>query len=387
MRGRRPNNSGKRAFARIHGHRLADRAAHTDHRDRSLTRLAPSGTTSTLPSDARRPASVAVLVGLLGLLLLLLIVAALCSGRYLLSPVEVVQALTSAVTGSPPPDPAAFNVVVNLRLPRIWAAVLIGAALTLAGASYQSIFRNPLAAPDLLGVTHGACVGASIGIILGLGTAWVQSLAFVVGIGALALVAWIPRLIRRTSSVTLVLAGIIVGGLMQAIIGLLKYVADPETQLADIVFWQLGSLAKVTAASVTAMAPLILLPAAVLLALRWRLNLLALDDAESAALGVNIRLERGIVVLCATLLTAAAVSLSGSIGWVGLVVPHAARILSGSDNARSLPVAALLGAAFMLVIDTLARSLSPGEIPLGILTGLIGTPVFVIILARRGAES
>lgn len=352
-----------------------------------MTRLAPSGTTSTLPSDARRPASVAVLVGLLGLLLLLLIVAALCSGRYLLSPVEVAQALTSAVTGSPPPDPAAFNVVVNLRLPRICAALLIGAALTLAGASYQSIFRNPLAAPDLLGVTHGACVGASIGIILGLGTAWVQSLAFVVGIGALALVAWIPRLIRRTSSVTLVLAGIIVGGLMQAIIGLLKYVADPETQLADIVFWQLGSLAKVTAASVTAMAPLILLPAAVLLALRWRLNLLALDDAESAALGVNIRLERGIVVLCATLLTAAAVSLSGSIGWVGLVVPHAARILSGSDNARSLPVAALLGAAFMLVIDTLARSLSPGEIPLGILTGLIGTPVFVIILARRGAES
>lgn len=277
--------------------------------------------------------------------------------------------------------------VLNLRLPRICAAVLIGAALTLAGASYQGIFRNRLAAPDLLGVTHGACVGASVAIVLGLGTVWVQSLAFAAGIGALALVAWIPRLIRRSSSVTLVLAGIIVGGLMQAVIGLLKYVADPETQLADIVFWQLGSLAKVSAASVTAMAPLIVVPAVVLLALRWRLNLLTLESAESTALGVNIRLERGVVVLCATLLTAASVSLSGSIGWVGLVVPHAARILAGGDNARSLPVAALLGGIFMLMIDTLARSLSPGEIPLGILTGLIGTPVFVLILARRGADS
>ncbi len=334
-----------------------------------------------------RTTPLSALVGLLTALLLVTLLLALCAGRYLISPAEVAQALASAVTGAPPSDPSVSNVVLNLRLPRICAAVLIGAALTLAGASYQSIFRNPLAAPDLLGVTHGACVGASIAIILGLGTVWVQSLAFVVGFGALALVAWIPRLIRRSSSVTLVLAGIIVGGLMQAIIGLLKYVADPETQLADIVFWQLGSLAKVTAASVTAMAPLIVIPAVVLMALRWRLNLLTLDDAESVALGVNIRLERGLVVVCATLLTAAAVSLSGSIGWVGLVVPHAARILAGSDNARSLPVAALLGGIFLLVIDTLARTLSPGEIPLGILTGLIGTPVFVLILARRGADS
>lgn len=347
-----------------------------------------SALTGRRPSTpSRQPVPLSALVGLLSALLLVTVVLALCAGRCLISPAEVAQALASAVTGASPAEPSVSNVVINLRLPRICAAVLIGAALTLAGASYQSIFRNPLAAPDLLGVTHGACVGASIAIVLGLGTIWVQSLAFVVGFGALALVAWIPRLIRRSSSVTLVLAGIIVGGLMQAIIGLLKYVADPETQLADIVFWQLGSLAKVTAASVTAMAPLIVIPAVVLLALRWRLNLLTLDDAESTALGVNIRVERGLVVVCATLLTAAAVSLSGSIGWVGLVVPHAARILAGSDNARSLPVAALLGAIFLLVIDTLARTLSPGEIPLGILTGLIGTPVFVLILARRGAES
>lgn len=346
-----------------------------------------SGTASAAPPETRRPAPLAVLMGALTVLLLVTVLLALCSGRYLLSPADVVQALAGAITGAPPADSTASNVVLNLRLPRILAAMLIGAALTLAGATYQSIFRNPLAAPDLLGVTHGACVGASIAIVLGLGTVWTQTLAFAVGIGALALVVWIPRLIRRTSSVTLVLAGIIVGGLMQAIIGLLKYVADPETQLQDIVFWQLGSLAKVTAASVSAMAPLIVVPTLVLLALRWRLNLLNLDDAETVALGVNVRLERGIVVLCATLLTAAAVSLSGSIAWIGLVVPHAARILAGSDNARTLPVAVLLGAIFMLVIDTLARSLSPGEIPLGILTGLIGTPVFVMILARRGADT
>ena len=330
---------------------------------------------NTPSSDLRSPAPLAVLVTGLAGLLLAMVILALCSGRYLLSPAEVFDALAAAAVGAPPSDAANANVVLNLRLPRICAAVLIGAALTLAGASYQGIFRNPLATPDLLGVTHGACVGASVAIVLGLGTVWVQSLAFAAGIGALALVAWIPRLIRRSSSVTLVLAGIIVGGLMQAVIGLLKYVADPETQLADIVFWQLGSLAKVSAASVTAMAPLIVVPAVVLLALRWRLNLLTLESAESTALGVNIRLERGVVVL------------SGSIGWVGLVVPHAARILAGGDNARSLPVAALLGGIFMLMIDTLARSLSPGEIPLGILTGLIGTPVFVLILARRGADS
>ncbi len=343
----------------------------------------PAKVASTPPWQA----TPAVTTGVLAAVMLGLMLVALGTGRYLLTPSEVFAALGSLVNGAPPADPVSANVVLNLRLPRIVAAVLIGAALTLAGASYQSIFRNPLAAPDLLGVTHGACVGASVAILLGLGTAGIQTMAFVLGIGALALVAWIPRLIRRSSSVTLVLSGIIVGGLMQAIIGLLKYVADPETQLQDIVFWQLGSLAKVTTASMLGMAPLIVVPAVVLLALRWRLNLLALDDAEAVALGVNVRVERGIVVLCATLLTAAAVSLSGSIGWVGLVVPHVARLLMGGDNARSLPVAALLGGIFMLVIDTLARSLSPGEIPLGILTGLIGTPFFVLILARRGADA
>lgn len=283
--------------------------------------------------SAGRAAPAIAVVGLT-LLLAVLMVVALCTGRYLLSPGDVFAALASFVNQTPPADPVSANVVLNLRLPRIVAAVLIGAALSLAGLSYQSIFRNPLAAPDLLGVTHGACVGASVAILLAMPTVGVQSMAFAAGIGALALVWWIPRLIRRTSSVTLVLAGIIVGGLMQAIIGLLKYVADPETQLQDIVFWQLGSLAKVTASSVTAIAPLIVLPAVVLLALRWRLNLLALDDAEGIALGVNVRVERGVVVLCATLLTAAAVSLSGSIGWVGLVVPHAARLLAGNDSAR-----------------------------------------------------
>ncbi len=315
------------------------------------------------------------------------ILLALCSGRYLIGPGDVVRSLAAFVTSSAPSDPSGYNVVVNLRVPRICAAALVGAALSLAGVSYQSIFRNPLAAPDLLGVTQGSCVGASLAIVLGLGTVWIQVASFVLGISSLLLVVSIPRLIRRSSNVTLVLAGIIVGGFMQAIIGLLKYVADPETQLPDIVFWQLGSLAKVTGASVLAVVPVFAVATVVLVAFRWRLNLLTLDEAESRSLGVNIRIERAVVVLCATLLTAAAVSLSGTIGWVGLVVPHAARLIVGNNNARCMPVAALLGGIFMLVIDTLARSLSPGEIPLGILTGLVGTPFFVFILARRSGES
>lgn len=209
-----------------------------------------------------------------------------------------------------------------------------------------------------------------------------QGGAFVGGILAVACTVSIPRLLKRDSTITLVLSGIIVGGFCGSILGLIKYLADPETELPEIVYWQMGSLAKVDYGTLAFVAPVIVVSIGVVLAMRWRINVLSLGDHEAKALGVNLKLERGIVILFATLLTASAVSLAGTIGWVGLVIPHLARFVVGPNAARSLPVACLMAAGFMLVVDTLAR-ITGIEIPLGIITGFIGTPFFIVLLAKQ----
>lgn len=313
---------------------------------------------------------------------------ALCVGRYPVPPLTAVQILLGRLFAFSGDWPDTMVSVISLiRLPRVIAAILVAGALALAGATYQGIFRNPLVSPDLLGVSGGACVGAALAILLGLGTVGTQILAFVGGIVAVLMTTAIPRFIRReNNSVVLVLAGVIVGGVMSSIIGLLKYLADTETQLPDIVYWQLGSLARVTYSNLYAIGPVMLVSGALLVAMRWRINVLSLGDREARALGVDLRRERGIAIVCSTLLTASAVCLAGTIGWIGLVMPHLARGLVGSDNARVFPVTILLSASFLLLIDTLARSLTGGEIPLGILTGLFGAPFFALVLAReRGA--
>ncbi len=314
---------------------------------------------------------------------------AMCVGRYQVSPTAVVQVLLGQVF---PIDLSSYsestvNVVMRLRLPRMLAALLVGGALALAGAVYQGIFKNPLVSPDLLGVSNGACVGAAISILLGLGLASRQLFAFVGGCAAVFLTTLIPRLMRRDSTIMLVLSGVIVGGFMSSVIGLLKYIADPETQLPDITYWQLGSLAKVTMDTLLMVMPVMLLSAAVLLCMRWRINILSLGDQDAKTLGVNLRRERGIAIVCATLLTACAVCLSGTIGWIGLVMPHVARRIVGTDNTRVLPVAVLLAAIFLLLIDTLARTLTGAELPLGILTGFVGAPFFAAILIRERMQS
>lgn len=277
------------------------------------------------------------------------------------------------------------SVVLKLRLPRALAALLIGGALALSGASYQSLFKNPMVSPDLLGVSSGACIGASLSILLHQPAVVIQAAAFAGGIMAVFITSAIPRLMRSDSTVMLVLSGIIVSGLLSSVMGLIRYVADPDTALAQMVYWSMGSLAKVTMPDICVTAPGILVPGAVLLWMRYRLNVMSMGDEEARVLGVHVKRSRVLVIGSATLLTASAVSISGTIGWVGLVVPHLGRMLCGADNRRMLPAATMLGGVFMLVIDVLARTVTSAELPIGVLTGLLGAP-FYFYLLMNGRE-
>lgn len=321
-------------------------------------------------------------LGLLGL-----VIAALCLGRYFVAYEQVLRILGSlALPLEPTWTKTMQDVVLNLRLPRVLAAILVGGALSLAGATYQGMFENPLVSPDILGVSSGACVGAAGAILLGMSNTEIQLFAFLGGIIAVSMTITIPALMRRKSTIALVLSGVIVGGFMMAILGLMKYIADTETELADMVYWQLGSIAKVTYETLLATAPIMLITGAILMAMRWRINLLSLGDEQARTLGVNLRLERGVAIICSTLLTACAVCLSGTVGWIGLIMPHVARMIVGHDNVRLLPTATLMSAGFLIIIDTVARTLTGGELPLGILTGFIGAPFFAWILVKqRGA--
>ncbi|MCT2918897.1 iron ABC transporter permease [Limosilactobacillus fermentum] len=270
-----------------------------------------------------------------------------------------------------------------MRLPRVLGAMVIGAALASSGIAFQNLFNNPLVFPDLLGVSNGAAVGAALAILLNSNLWVVQGFALIGGILAVSITVLIPRLVGQGGTLILVLSGIIISGFMQAALGLLKYLADPDSQLQSIVYWQLGSIAKLDIPSLLAALPMMIIGFIILIFFRWHLTIMSLGGQTAASQGINIERERLVIILAATLLTAGAVCLAGTIGWIGLVVPHIAQRLIG-DNARfALPLAAIFGAAFLLVIDTLARTMSAGEIPLSILTGFIGTPVFIYILAHR----
>lgn len=337
-----------------------------------------------LEQTPRRPCSFPVLfLGCLAALLILTILA-IGVGRYAISPATVVRVLLSRFLPIPATwEGQAESVIFTLRLPRILAALLVGSALSLSGAAYQGVFKNPLVAPDMLGVSAGACVGASVGILMNAGGVGIQAGALLGGLAAVLLAIAIPKVIKNQSMMTLVLAGVIISGLMNAILGLLKYLADPETQLASITHWQLGSLATAVWRDVFTMGPPILAAIIILLLMRWRINILSLGENEAKSLGMDIRRARGIIIFCATMLTACAVCTSGTIGWSGLVIPHFGRMMVGPDNRKLIPLSAVLGAAFLLLIDTLARVLTSAELPLSILTGLIGAPFYFYLLLKQ----
>ncbi|MGU3537505.1 FecCD family ABC transporter permease [Methylobacterium sp. A54F] len=337
---------------------------------------------------ARPRASALARVALPALALLLLVLLSLGTGRYGVPLGDVLAILFEKLLGpAAQVDATARTVVLQVRLPRVAAALVVGAALSAAGATYQGLFRNPLVSPDILGVSAGASLGAVLGIFLGLPAAVVQGLAFGGGLAAVAAVYGVGAAVRRHDPVlTLVLAGVAVGAVLGAGIALLKVLADPYNQLPAITYWLLGSLASVTLGDVGAILPAIALGLVPLVLLRWRVNLMSLGDEEARALGVETRRLRPLLVAAATLVTAAAVSVTGVIGWVGLIVPHVARLLVGPDFRRLLPASLLLGAAYLTGVDLVARTAGRIEVPLGILTALIGAPFFLWLLAsgRRG---
>ena len=304
-------------------------------------------------------------------------------GRFAVGPGDLAVALWSRATGAPSGLSAAAEAVIfNIRGPRVLAALLCGAALALAGSAFQGLFRNPLVSPDILGASSGAALGAILGIFLSLGLFGIQALAFGGGLVAVALVYAIGASIRTGDLVlALVLTGVVVGSLLGAGVGMLKYLADPYNQLPAMTFWLLGSLSGTDRADLLPLFGPVFAGSLVLFALRWRMNALSLPEEEARALGLATGPLRLAIVAAATLVTAASVAAAGIIGWVGLVVPHLARCLVGPDFGRLVPTAALIGAGYLLLIDTLARSVAAVEIPLGILTALVGTPVFIWLLA------
>ena len=320
--------------------------------------------------------------------LCIIVVAAFAIGRYPVPLPDLLRILWSWAGGAPHGlDSTLETVVLQIRGPRVIAAVLVGAALAAAGAAYQNLFRNPLVSPDILGVSAGAAVGAILGIFLSLGVVAIQSMAFAGGLAAVGMVYLVARAVRgHDPLLVLVLAGVVLGALLGACVALMKYLADPYNQLPAITYWLLGSLASTDARDMWVAAPLLLAGLLPLWLLRWRINVLSLDDEEARSLGVSAGRIRLVVIVAATLMTSAAVAVSGVIGWIGLVIPHFARLLTGPDFSRLLPVSVLLGAGFLVAVDTLARTMANIEVPLGVLTAFVGTPLFLwqLATARRG---
>ena len=327
-----------------------------------------------------------------GLLFICILAAALLAlfllsfwlGRYDVPPSDVIRILLSRIF----PMDASWTeqmeaAVLNIRLPRILLACMVGCSLATAGTAYQSVFRNPMAAPDILGASSGACFGAALAILLGFSRSGITALAFISSLLSVALVYTIARRTKGNRVTSLLLAGVMIGSLFSACTSYVKLVADPSNQLPAITYWLMGSLSGTRMQDVTfALLPMAagLIP---LLLLRWRVNLLTLDEEEARSMGVNTTALRLVVILCATVLTAASVSVSGMIGWVGLVIPHLSRKLVGNDCRRLLPAAMLLGAIFLLLVDNVSRNLLAVEIPIGILTAFIGAPFFIYLMTRK----
>ncbi|GLR52466.1 iron ABC transporter permease [Shinella yambaruensis] len=323
-------------------------------------------------------------VGLLGLGMLAL--ASMMVGKYGGGLQPLLIALRQLVTGETT-DPLLATVLWNVRLPRVLAAIVVGAGLAAAGATYQGLFRNPLVSPDLLGVSVGASLGAVLGIFLSLPVFAIQLAAFAGGLLAVLVVTIIGALVRERDPVlTLVLAGIAIQALIGAGISLIKVLADPYDQLPAITYWLLGSMTAITRFDVLSILPAVILGLVPLVLLRWRMNILTLGDEEAKTLGVDTLKTRIVLIAGATLVTAATVSVTGIVGWIGLVIPHIARMLVGPDFRRLLPAAMMLGAAYLIVVDMLARSIADIEVPLGILTATVGAPFFLwlLIAGKRG---
>lgn len=304
-------------------------------------------------------------------------------GYYSLTPSEVIKAFLSRFGYTGEFLPQAVTIFWSIRLPRILSAVFIGASLAVAGATYQGMFRNPLVSPDILGVSSGASLGAAFAILNGSTNWMIQVCAFVGGITAVAFSYLISRKSAHSQTLSLVLTGSMVMALCNAGVTMIKYVSDPNDVLQQITFWLMGSLTKTDMESFFWSIFPMLIGLAAIFALRWRINLLTLEEEEARSLGIHIRRYRLAFIVASTLLSAAAVCLGGLIGWVGLMVPHMARALVGVDYKRLIPACAMLGATYLVLMDDIARSLLSLELPLGVVTSVMGAPFFVYLIIKR----
>ena len=299
----------------------------------------------------------------------------LCFGRMSVPIGEVLSAMRTALTGESTSNVQNYSIVINLRLPRILMAIIVGAGLSCAGNTYQSLFSNPLATPDILGVTSGTCVGAILAIILSCSILETQLIALVFGLISVCFTLKVAGKSDGRSMVYLVLAGTIASSLFNALGSLLKYTADPQDKLPEITYWLMGSFTSASYQKILIGCPLIVAGIIIIYLLRWRLNILR-------ASGINIKQTRMLFIVASTLVTASAVSMCGQVGWIGLLIPHASRMLVGSNNRYVVPLSLSLGASFMILIDTLSRSISIIELPLSILTAIIGAPAFISLLNK-----
>jgi iron complex transport system permease protein len=308
-------------------------------------------------------------------------------GRFVIPPADVARILGSHLFAIPHDWPATIEtIVMQIRLPRVLLAMFVGAGLAASGAAYQGMFRNPLVSPDILGVTAAAGFGAAVALLLSRNAIELQLIAFGFGLVGVSLTYLLARVYRATPVLMLVLSGVVVAAFFSALLSGAKYVADPESKLPAITYWLLGSLNGASSRSLAVALPPIVVGGVGLMFVRWQLNVLAMGDEEARSLGIRTELLKGIVIACTTLITAACVSVCGIVGWVGLVVPHLARMLVGPDHRALLPATVSIGATYLLFIDGVARTAVSTEIPLGILTAVIGAPFFAYLLRRtRGS--
>lgn len=326
-------------------------------------------------------------IALMWLLPIVVAIVSLGIGRFYVDPYTIVKILTSQVF---PIDQTWTNmeetVVMNVRFPRIILALLIGGGLAMAGASFQGMFGNPLVSPDILGVSAGAGFGASLGILFFGQGIEAQLIALVFGLLAILFTFFVAGKKKSAAIYMFVLAGVITSALFNALISLTKFVADPEEKLPAITYWLMGSLGTATYRDLYIAGPIILAGMFVLYVLRWRLNLLTLPEDEAKSMGIPVTALKWAVIAGSTIITAATVAAAGIVGWVGLIIPHVARMFVGNNNQYVLPVSLAIGSMYLLLIDDLARSLTATEIPLSILTAIIGAPFFAVLLRKMGGR-
>lgn len=323
----------------------------------------------------------------LSILLIVIVIISFQLGRYPISPKMLFNTIIGLLTNNTENIPKeVITIITKIRVPRILSAILVGAALSLSGSSYQALFQNPMVSPDILGASQGAAFGAALGLLLSLSYGSISIISFIFGVLAVTITYTISAKFKIDRTLGLVLSGMMVGSIFSSFVSFIKLIADPNNTLPAITYWLMGSLASIRMEDLKIITIPITIGIIITMSIRWKMNLLTMGEDEARSMGVNTNRIRFIIVFASTLMTAACVSISGMIGWVGLVIPHFARMIVGNDYRYVIPVSALIGSSFLLVVDNIARNIATSEIPLGILTSFVGAPLFLYLILKRGYD-